>query len=109
MIAAGILGVAESSEVSVISCLNASSSLAVEYDYSHYRTVDSIVGYSITNGLNIQCCYSIKLFSLQNGVTLCDISALNYLKFYTGTLGWSAEVWDFSNLNTYDGRYPTLK
>ena len=109
MIAAGILGLAESSEVSVISCLNASSSLAVEYDYSHYRPVDSIVGYSITNGLNIQCCYSVRLFSLQNGVTLCDISALNYLKFYTGTLGWSAEVWDFSNLNTYDGRYPTLK
>jgi hypothetical protein len=42
------------------------------------------------------------------GTKVTDISTFN-LAFFTTTLGWDAEVWDFTGLDIANGVYPTLK
>ena len=39
----------------------------------------------------------------------CTTSQLNSKAFYTETLGWSEDVWDFSMLDVENGQYPVLK
>ncbi len=39
----------------------------------------------------------------------CTIDQLNSKEFYTETLGWSEEIWDFSELDYENGKYPKLK
>ena len=41
--------------------------------------------------------------------TACTLEELNSAEFYTATLGWNAEVWDLSDLDFEDGKYPVLK
>lgn len=43
-----------------------------------------------------------------NGST-CTVEQLNSKEFYTETLGWSEDIWDFSELDVENGKYPTLK
>ena len=43
-----------------------------------------------------------------NGKT-CTVEQLNSKEFYTKTLGWSEDVWDFSELDVENGKYPRLK
>ena len=40
---------------------------------------------------------------------LCTIDQLNSKEFYTEVLGWSEDVWDFTNLDFGNGKGPTLK
>jgi hypothetical protein len=42
------------------------------------------------------------------GTKVIDISTFN-LAFFTTTLGWDTEVWDFTGLDIANGIYPTLK
>jgi hypothetical protein len=42
------------------------------------------------------------------GTKVTDLSTFN-LEFFTTTLGWDTEVWDFTGLNIANGVYPTLK
>jgi hypothetical protein len=42
------------------------------------------------------------------GTKVTDISTFN-LTFFTTTLGWDTEIWDFSGLDIANGVYPTLK
>lgn len=44
----------------------------------------------------------------QFGTKVTDISIFN-LAFFTTTLGWDTEIWDFTGLNIANGVYPTLK
>lgn len=39
----------------------------------------------------------------------CTDSQLNTKEFYTAILGWSEDIWDLSDLNFKDGKYPKLK
>ena len=39
----------------------------------------------------------------------CTVEQLNSKDFYTETLGWSEEIWDFSELDVENGKYPKLK
>ena len=39
----------------------------------------------------------------------CTLSDLNDSNFYTEILGWSADIWDFSDLDFANGKLPTLK
>ena len=49
-----------------------------------------------------------SLLSIDQGM-LCTIEQLNSKHFYTEILGWSADVWDFSELDVANGKYPKLK
>lgn len=40
---------------------------------------------------------------------VCTISHLNSKEFYTNTLGWSEDIWDLSELDVENGKYPKLK
>lgn len=42
------------------------------------------------------------------GTKVTDISTFN-LAFFTTTLGWDTEIWDFTGLDIANGLYPTLK
>jgi hypothetical protein len=42
------------------------------------------------------------------GTKVTDLSTFN-LAFFTTTLGWDTEIWDFTGLNIANGVYPTLK
>ncbi len=39
----------------------------------------------------------------------CTVPQFNSKEFYTETLGWSEDVWDFSELDYENGKYPKLK
>jgi len=39
----------------------------------------------------------------------CTLEQLSSKEFYTETLGFSEEIWDFSELDAENGKYPTLK
>jgi hypothetical protein len=53
---------------------------------------------------------SYSLFS-GNGINgePCTVEQLNSKDFYTETLGWSEDIWDFSELDVDNGKYPKLK
>ena len=56
--------------------------------------------------------YSLKEFGLDNLVINaddCTVDQLNTREFYTETLGWSEDVWDFTELDVENGKYPKLK
>jgi hypothetical protein len=42
------------------------------------------------------------------GTKVTDLSTFN-LAFFTTTLGWDTEIWDFTGLDIANGVYPTLK
>lgn len=52
--------------------------------------------------------YTTKVYNTVFDV-LCTTEQLNTASFYTDTLGWSTEVWDFSDLDVANGKYPKLK
>ena len=39
----------------------------------------------------------------------CSVEQLNDKTFYIDVLGWSEDVWDFSDLDVENGKYPVLK
>lgn len=64
--------------------------------------------------INISNTADIKFDSLFVGdVSIQDnsypLSQLNSKSFYTDTLGWSEDIWDFSDLDFENGKTPTLK
>ena len=57
-------------------------------------------------------CYTNVLYAFDSrheGVQKCSLDQLNDSEFYTKTLGWSEDVWDFSELDFENGKYPKLK
>jgi len=56
-------------------------------------------------------CYTIKLDGnvIIGPAQLCSVEQLNSKEFYTETLGWSEDVWDLSDLDIENGKYPKLK
>jgi hypothetical protein len=51
---------------------------------------------------------SVEVAGTNYGTKVTDISTFN-LAFFTTTLGWSSEVWDFTGLDIANGVYPKLK
>lgn len=78
---------------------------------------DAIMGFggfpknATSSGIKAENCYSVS----QNTETkfyeceVCGEEELNSKDFYTETLGWSEEIWDFSELDVENGKYPKLK
>ena len=52
-------------------------------------------------------CYGIIAY--QGNEPICTYEQLNSKEFYTDTLGWSEDVWDLSDLDCENGKYPKLK
>ena len=53
--------------------------------------------------------YTLESKSQINDDEPCTIDQLNSKEFYTETLGWSEDIWDFSELDVENGKYPKLK
>jgi hypothetical protein len=51
---------------------------------------------------------SVEVSGTNYGTKVTDVSTFN-LAFFTTTLGWSSEVWDFTGLDIANGVYPKLK
>ena len=65
--------------------------------------------YSDISVLTVENCYSL---TSSNGLCYgesCTVDQLNSKEFYTETLGWSEDIWDFSELDYENGKYPKLK
>ena len=93
--AGGIAGIADI----ITNCTNSG-------DVSSSYRAGGIVGYAYSS--TITNCYSLVAGDGNNGET-CTVEQLNSKEFYTETLGWSEDVWDFSELDIENGKYPKLK
>ena len=96
--AGGIVGVVNDSTI-ITNCTN-SGEVSSSYE------AGGIVGYA--DDSTITNCYSLVAGDGNNGET-CTVEQLNSKEFYTETLGWSEDVWDFSELDIENGKYPKLK
>ena len=96
----GIAGERWNSEI--YSCINLGqvSSKGGEHCALYY---DDLLGKT----WNYANCYAIKPH--REYEPSCTIDQLNSKEFYTETLGWSEEIWDFSELDFENGKYPKLK
>lgn len=56
---------------------------------------------------NVENCYGIKKYASYD--ELCSVEELNNKSFYTDILGWSEDIWDFTELDVENGKYPKLK
>ena len=73
-------------------------------------TSSSGAGGLVGHGATTTITNSYSLFS-GNGYNgeACTIEQLDSREFYTETLGWSEDIWDFSELDIENGKYPKLK
>ena len=127
----GILGYNAESTVSVRSCINYGTFLPLEGRET--KVAGGIIGrveanarditmvsncvqcieinlsrsYGIANYGQISNCYAINLVT--GTVLPCTIEDLNSIEFYIVVLGFDANVWDFSNLDVENGKYPVFK
>ena len=101
--AGGLVG--SVSHLTITNCTNSGSVSATSH-YAHglvggtpfiYVTVTITNSYSLVSGN-----------SAYDGEA-CTIEQLNSKEFYTETLGWSEDIWDFSELDVENGKYPQLK
>lgn len=58
--------------------------------------------------VTVENSYSLFQGKGENGDP-CTAEQLNAKAFYTETLGWSEEIWDFSELDVANGKIPVLK
>ena len=132
--AGGLVGYLSNATVTITNCTNggnvSASSSSSNYAgglvgyVDHYSVVTisncansgSISSTHITGGLvaeahgnvTISNSYSLVIGNGYNGGA-CTAEQLNSKEFYTETLDWSEDVWDFSELDIENGKYPTLK
>ncbi len=95
--AGGIVGCAYG-DSTIENCIN------IEEISSSYKA-GGIAG--VTDGA-VTNCYSLVEGNAHNAET-CTFEQLNSKEFYTEILGWSEDIWDFSELDVENGKYPRLK
>ena len=71
-------------------------------------SIDALIYLIYFPTLNIDNSYSLTLYNGING-EVCTIEKLNTKSFYTETLGWSEDIWDLSELDVENGKFPKLK
>ncbi len=64
---------------------------------------------TVEEGAIITNAYSIVRKNEGYNGSICTIEQLNSKEFYTETLGWDENVWDFSELDYENEKYPMLK
>ena len=73
--------------------------------FKPYREIGLFsVGGHVENGY----AYEGQTIYTQKGA-VCTEADLNSPDFYTSTLGWDADRWDFSDISVAEGKYPKLK
>lgn len=130
--AGGILGRAYDPTITFINCFNGGNISGntigsilgfVHADHGVYRSViirNCVNAFYITHcgiigevgwGTYVNIANTFALESEYNDwpANICTISELNSKSFYTETLGWSESVWNFSELDVENGKYPHLK
>jgi hypothetical protein len=106
-VAGGLVGyVWANATVTIEDCVNGGSIR----EGSGYGSIGGVLA-SLWSGstATIENCYSLFSFSGGYNGEVCTVEELNSATFYTDTLGWSEDVWDFSDLDVANGKYPTLK
>ena len=99
----GLVGSIEySSTATITNCTNSGSVSATDY-------AGGLVGRIYDGTVTITNCYSIDVGNDEEHGETCTVEQLNSKEFYTETLGWSEDVWDFSELDVENGKYPKLK
>ncbi len=105
----GVAGWAAEGCSTINNCVNSGILTAIN-NISGY--IGGLVGEGDINCVNITNSYSLttghNLHEYTDGIA-CTIDQLNSKEFYTETLGWSEEIWDFSELDVENGKYPKLK
>ena len=79
---------------------------------SRYRADAGIISGSSSRDIDATNCYTNVLYTKDanfDDVHQCSWDQLNSKEFYTETLGWSEDIWDFSDLDFENGKYPKLK
>ena len=100
----GVMGglIAQSEVATLINSVNGGNITKTNGSYPSFGGLIGWKGNTITNS------YSIVSGEWLNGER-CTIDQLNSKEFYTVTLGFSEDVWDFSELDVENGKYPKLK
>jgi len=66
-----------------------------------------------SNSGTVANCYKSEFVTIANkpltNATVMTIEQLQNPDFYTVSLGWDLTIWDITNINLENGRYPTLK
>ena len=95
--------------IMLLNCISSGYISATTGNFDSYAYAGGLIGNvnrfatdTITN------CYSITTGNGYNGDS-CTTEQLNSKDFYIETLGWSEDVWDFSELDIENGKYPQLK
>ena len=103
-IGGGLVGDLYYGSASMINCINVGS--------LNGKFINGLAGYVNGTHLTIIDCYCLVNGSIDDigipGIQ-CSIDQLNSKEFYTKTLGWSADIWGFSELDFENGKYPKLK
>lgn len=73
---------------------------------SGYRVVGSGLNNASTNNFELETS-TMKSQASHKAISTVSLEELKNKTFYTETLGWSEEIWDFSKVA--NGEYPTLK
>ena len=91
---------------STITITNSTNSGAISSDYC----AGGLIGYvDSSSTITITNSYSLTSGNGSKNGTPCTVEQLNSKAFYTEVLGWSEDVWDFSELDIENGKYPKLK
>ena len=90
----------------VVTITNSTNSGAISSDYC----AGGLIGYvDSSSTITITNSYSLTSGNGSKNGTPCTVEQLNSKAFYTEVLGWSEDVWDFSELDIENGKYPKLK
>lgn len=101
----GIIGYASYSNLHILSCINTGM---LDAENLHAKT-GGIFGYCSESDSVMEDCYSTVIGIGGYGGTRITYEELNEADFYTETLDWSEDVWSFTDLDTKNGKVPTLK
>ena len=108
--ASGIIYFGGSTNLNIlaINCIN----IGTVSDTSWRGGASIILGEPSSESIVAENCYTNHLYIhdyQHSGVEQCTIEQLSTKEFYTDVLGWSEEIWDFSELDAENEKYPKLK
>ena len=105
-VSAGMVGLSNYGDVSIINCYNVGS-FSGSIQAGLLGLYDTPVKVTITNSYTFIAGNNYVSNSYDGDI--CIKEQLNSELFHINTLGWSEDIWDFSELDVENGKYPKLK